>query len=85
MKRIEKAVLLQIVKVVRGVKLVYCLKDSCGIYGIRISSTAKEESAILVNDVSRDLAEAERLVKLLADNLVPPCHVLEVLDNLSGG
>ena len=64
--------------------LTYTLCDTCGTYSLLICSDERSEGRILVRDIARDLHMAEKIQAILAENLVFPVNVPEVLDDLLG-
>ena len=53
-------------------------------FGLEVSTKGDFEEYILVEDVTREFEEAEKLLKMFAENTVFPDNVLEIFDDLLG-
>ena len=70
------------VKLVGETQICY-LSEHDGIgYNLRVTASPAFVESVFVPDVARDFETAERLCKLLSENLVFPGNVLEILDDL---
>lgn len=65
-------------------EITYCLVEKDGVYSLKVSSSDTVENEVFVYDIARSRKEALSLARLLSENLVFPCHVLDVLDDLLG-
>ena len=62
----------------------YSLKHDGKSYGLEISAKGGFEEHILVEDISGELDEADRIFELFSANTVFPGNALEILDDLLG-
>ncbi len=60
----------------------YMIKKGNHTYTLFVSSTEPCEGEAYAEDIAQDRSTAERIKKLLADNLVSPLHVSDVLEDL---
>ncbi|MBQ6893042.1 MAG: hypothetical protein IJN48_02450 [Clostridia bacterium] len=62
----------------------YSTVYSNGSYGLEISAKGGFEGYIFVEDVARDIGEADAIMELFAENTVFPDNALEIFDDLLG-
>lgn len=61
--------------------VMYSITSCCGGYGVCVRSTLDGDS-VSAYDISDDVSTVCRIRDLLADNLVFPANVLEIIDDL---
>ncbi|MBQ8837247.1 MAG: hypothetical protein IJ002_07055 [Clostridia bacterium] len=71
-------------KHVSNTSVIYTSVYDGNTYSLEIRSYGDFDGYILVDDVTRDADEAEKIANLFADNLVFPDNALEVLDDYLG-
>lgn len=62
----------------------YSLEHTGRCYNLLVTAGEPLNESIFVSDIARNKTEAEHLLFLLADNLVFPVHVMDILDDLLG-